>query len=123
MWYAAHAVMVARFKSARQRTFPVWENIYLIWAATDEEAERKARKVALQAEGDSRGSFRWEGKPAAWKLEGIRRLTKCPTRTHPNNMRSFDGLEVAFNEYVFVDSKSLNAFVEGEQIRVAVNSD
>ena len=46
MWYAAHAVMLFRLKEGEQTEFPIWENIFLIEAATPEETHQKAEARA-----------------------------------------------------------------------------
>jgi hypothetical protein len=37
-WYAAHLVMFVQFKKHRQGSYPIWENIVLIKARSDQEA-------------------------------------------------------------------------------------
>ena len=76
-WFAAHIVMYVEFKTESQTTFPVWENIVLINANSDDEAFGKAERKGLESEGDDGGSFEWEGLPARWVFAGVRKLTLC----------------------------------------------
>ncbi|MBN2004361.1 MAG: DUF4288 domain-containing protein [Anaerolineae bacterium] len=59
-WYAAHAVMYVKFKDRQQEKYPLWENILLIAAESDEEALAKAVARAKEDEGDSGGTFTME---------------------------------------------------------------
>ncbi len=37
-WYAAHVILLTKFLDGVQDSYPVWENVVLINAATSEEA-------------------------------------------------------------------------------------
>src|SRR3989442_6952758 len=63
-WYAAHIVMYVTFKDGAQDHYPVWENIVLIEAPTEDEAFSKAEVIVRAGEGDSDGSFRSNDRPA-----------------------------------------------------------
>jgi hypothetical protein len=76
-WYAAHIVMVVHFTRAKQTTYPAWENIVLIAAASAEDAYRKAEAYGAAEEGDDGGTFHWGNRLAQWKFAGIRKLTEC----------------------------------------------
>jgi hypothetical protein len=45
-WYAAHIVMRVKLKAGRQERFPVWENIILIQAGSEDEAFARAEQRA-----------------------------------------------------------------------------
>ena len=77
LWYAAHLLMYVKFKASTGRRIPVWENIVLIKATSEEEAFTKATQRGKADEGDDDGTFRWGGKPAQWLFAGIRKLTLC----------------------------------------------
>jgi hypothetical protein len=63
-WYAAHIVMAVKFKRGEQNRFPVWENIVLISAESEEEAFAKAEERGRCEEGDDGGTFTWGDRPA-----------------------------------------------------------
>jgi hypothetical protein len=116
MLYCAHIVMTVIYKNKKQTNYPTWENIYIISAGSDEEAWRKATQIAHRQEGDSEGSFKWDGSVAKWQFEAIRKLVKCDT---PSKQGEFlDGAEITYNEYIFEDKFTLLAFCKGEQIRL-----
>ncbi len=91
-WFAAHIVMYVEFKTESQTTFPVWENIVLINANSDDEAFGKAERKGLESEGDDGGSFEWEGLPARWVFAGVRKLTLCKN----SEERPGDGTEITY---------------------------
>ena len=77
-WYAAHLILHVQLKKQHQDHFPVWENIVLIKADSEEEAFAKAEQRGHEDEGNSNGTFRWNGQPAAWAFAGIRKLVCVP---------------------------------------------
>ena len=76
-WYAAHIVMLVRFKQGVQRRFPAWENIVLVQAQDENEALSKAESLGQRGAGDDGGSFKWDGKLATWEFAGVRKVTEC----------------------------------------------
>ena len=52
-WYAAHIVMYVEFEEGAQSHYPVWENIVLFNATSEQEAFDKAEKRGRDAAGDS----------------------------------------------------------------------
>jgi hypothetical protein len=90
-WYAAHLVLYVKLKAGAQRPFPVWENIVLLRARSEEEALAKAEQRGRAEAGDDDGTFRWNGKPAEWVFAGVRKLTLC----EDSEDRPGDGTEVS----------------------------
>jgi hypothetical protein len=113
-WYAAHLVLYVKYKEQPQDHFPFWENIVLIQADTEDEAFAKAEERGRAEEGDSDGTFRWDGKPATWVFAGVRQLIRCEDDTE----RPGDGTEVTYNEMEVDSLEELKHFVEGETATV-----
>lgn len=113
-WYAAHAILYVKLKSGRQETVPFWENIYLIGADTEEEAMVKAIERAREDEGDSRSTFTWAGRPAAWCFAGIRKLVECESPdSQPGN-----GTEITYLEMEVDSEDALTRLMNGEPVEV-----
>jgi hypothetical protein len=108
-WYAAHVVMVVKYDRGTQKRFPVWENILLIRAASEEQAFEKAEAAGRGAAGNDDGSFRWQGRPARWEFAGVRKIVTCATE----NQRPADGDELTYNELEFDSQLAVNAFARG----------
>ena len=111
-WFAAHIVMYVEFKAGEQTTFPVWENIVLIQAASEKEAFEKAEKKGRESAGDDGGTFRWGKKRASWVFGGVRKLTLCD---NPEE-RPGDGTELSYIELEVRSKKSLNKLIRSENV-------
>ncbi len=113
-WFAAHLIMYVKFKEQPQSTFPVWENIVLINADSEDEAFAKAEKHGHDHEGDDEGSFRWGGKPATWVFAGVRKLTVCQDPEE----RPSDGTELSYTEMQLGSEQSVRKLAKGEPVEV-----
>ena len=113
-WYAAHAIMYVKFEASPQDTYPFWENILLIEADSDEAAMTRAIERAREDEGDSKGTFRWDGRPATWCFAGIRKLIACED---PDN-KPGNGTEITYLEMEVDSEASLARLMSGEAVEV-----
>lgn len=113
-WYIAHIIMFVRFKDGNQGKYPVWENLILIEASSGEEAWEKAELRAKEDEGDSQGSFTWDGRPATWVFAGIRKLITCGHRGE----RPTSGTEVSYSEFEVATEEVLQKLVRGETVEL-----
>jgi Domain of unknown function (DUF4288) len=86
--------MYIAFKDGRQDTWPVWENVILVNADTEDGARAKAAGYARETEGDSDGTLRWAQRPASWVFAGVRKLVKCDSDPE----RPDDGTEITYTE-------------------------
>jgi hypothetical protein len=116
-WFAAHVVMVVKFKGQKQSHYPVWENIVLLSAASEDEAFAKAEEYGRLEEGDEDGTFHWGGEPACWAFAGVRKLTECAVVDN----RPDDGSEITFNEFEVDSQQALERFVAGRSTSVKSN--
>lgn len=119
MWYAAHAVMVVRFKDQEQVEFPVWENVLLIDGKTEEDAYRKAEERARSDEGDAGGTFEWEGHPARWEFKTIRRLVECALSSSDAKLQ--DGAEITYFEFLLPNAQALDCFCRGHEVDITIS--
>jgi hypothetical protein len=113
-WFAAHLVMYVKLKEHERKTVPVWENIVLIRAASEDEAFAKAEKRGEADAGDDGGTFRWDGKPARWVFAGVRKLTLC----EPADERPGDGTEVSHTELRVSSEDAVKKLVKGDVVGV-----
>jgi hypothetical protein len=116
-WYAAHAIMYVKFKDCQQDKYPIWENILLIEAQSEQEAIAKAIERAKEDEADSEGTFTWEGRPATWCLGGIRKLVTCEFFT----TGPADGTEITYLELEASSQKDFMRFLGGETVTIRCN--
>ncbi len=115
-WYAAHLVMYVKLKDHPQRQYPVWENIVLIQADSEDEAIAKGERRGHEDAGDDAGSFRWAGKPAEWVFGGVRKLTSCQDQ----EKRPADGTEVSYIELEAASKEALAKFIQGDPVSMRV---
>ena len=112
-WYAASAIMYVCFKDGRQDHYPVWENVVLIEAESDAVAEARAEERARADEGDSRGSFRWNDRPAEWVFAGIRKILSV---SHQAGEALGHGDEVTYSEFTVADEQALRDLAAGREV-------
>jgi hypothetical protein len=113
-WYAAHILMYVRLKDRTQDHYPLWENIVLVKAESEEDAFVKAEKRGREDEGDDDGSFRWAGEPATFVFAGVRKLTTC----EDHDKRPNDGTEVSFLEMQVDSKEAIEKLLNGEPVSV-----
>ena len=115
-WYAAHIILFFRLKKGTQKCFPIWENIVLIRAESEQEAFAKAEELGRQDAGDDEGSLRIDDKPAELVFAGIRKLVLC--RDH--DRRPTDGIEVSYTEMATRSEEAIHKLVAGEPVSVTI---
>jgi hypothetical protein len=116
LWYAAHLLMYVKRKNGVAGKVPVWENIVLIKADSEEEAFAKAEERGKKDEGDDDGTFLWAGQPAAWVFAGVRKLTLC----EDSQKRPADGTEISYIEMELDSEQALADLLEGKPAVVKV---
>lgn len=116
LWYAAHILLYVKRKEGTESKYPVWENVVLIKANSEEEAFEKATQRGKEEEGDEDGTFRWGGKPAQWIFAGVRKLTLC----EDPEKRPGDGTEVSYVEMEVASEEAVRKLVEGKPVAVRI---
>jgi hypothetical protein len=117
MWYTAHIIMSVQFDNqADQTTYPVWENIVLIQAPSEDEAWERAEQIGRDEQTDGSDGFRWKNKPARWVFAGIRKLIEC--RSDDPKDRPVHGAEVSYSQMIVPDKESLIKLANGRPVSV-----
>ncbi|TYQ30552.1 DUF4288 domain-containing protein [Pseudanabaena sp. UWO310] len=113
-WYAAHAIMYVKFRDANQDKYPIWENIILIQASSNDEAWEKAKIRAKEDEDDESSENTWENRPAIFLLAGIRKIVLCMDEENEPT----DGTEISYSQMELDSWDSLLKFLKGEMISI-----
>jgi hypothetical protein len=113
-WYAASVIMYTRFKEGEQEKYPLYENVFLIQAETDNGAIEKARRRGMEDEGDSNGTYSYEGRPATLVFAGVRKVIK----TQGADERPADGTEITYSEMEVDTQEALLKLANGEPVVV-----
>jgi hypothetical protein len=116
LWYAAHILMYVKSKTNADGKIPVWENIVLIKAESEEMAFAKANERGKRDKGDDDGTFTWAGQPAEWVFAGIRKLTLCEDA----EKRPGDGTEISYTEMEVYSEDAISDLLEGKPVGVTV---
>ena len=112
-WFAAHIMMLVRFKDGRQDVWPVHENVVL-FRGTAEEARAKARRRGLADQGDAAGTYEWMGRPAELVFAGLRKVVACA----PDDGDPGEGTEVSYSELLVRSRADLERLASGRPTEV-----
>jgi hypothetical protein len=113
-WYAAHAIMYVKFADGNQDRYPIWENIILIEANSDEQALDLAEKRAKEDESETEDDFTWEERPAFLVFAGIRKIISC---NNPENQPTH-GTEISYSQIEVNTEEELSKLAKGETVIV-----
>jgi hypothetical protein len=114
--------MYFQLKGARrQRTFTIFENVYLVRARSVVEARKKARGHARWA-ASVEDAITVNGVSAKTMFAGLRKVVLCagdPQTSKPDRVhRVYDGIEATYSRYRVVGRDRLNALVRGQPVSV-----
>jgi hypothetical protein len=110
-------VRFGEYLNQEQQHFPIWENIVLVEADSEDQAFEKAERFGHQNEGDDGGNFRWGNHPAKWVFAGVRKLTECALVTN----RPVDGTELTYCELEVDSRAAIDKFIAGDPVKVRYN--
>ena len=118
-WYAATIISVVRVRSGKQKTFPAWEDVCLIEAASDEDAFEKAESLGKSREIDDQTTM-LDGVPASVVYLGVRKVGKIinPFPEPPDESPPKHGSEISFSKYTLGSASDLDKLVQGKSVSV-----
>lgn len=114
-WYGVHVLLVVEFKDGQQTTYPAWDNVYLVQAADGDEAAQKGEAIGKLNEGDARGTFLWDERPATWVSRGVRKIVDVFNPSSVGNGVG-SGIEVPYQTLEFKSRTDLEAFLKGDPV-------
>ncbi len=113
-WFATHVILWVKYSEHKQKTFPLWENVILIRAQSEEEAFAKAEAHGQRLAGKGSPTFTWDGKPAMWVFGGVRKVTACDDAEE----RPDDGTEITYTQMQVRSAEALKKFLAGQPVEV-----
>ncbi len=120
LWYAASVVLFFRRKAGRQRSFPVWENVYLIKAGSHDEARQRAEALGRANAGQD--GIELNGKPVELVYGGVRKVVTCaanPALPGESTVTKFhDGVEATYSSFVVKSKADLEKLINGKQVEI-----
>ena len=119
MWYAAHAIFYFELINAKQESYLVHENIYLISADTYDAAEEEAKRIAQGNEDlNVDGHLEVNGEKAGYRLAGIRKVIEAQTVPYPDDELSANGREITYSVMEVDTLDEVKALANGEMVNV-----
>lgn len=109
-WYAAHVVMCFRFLESEQDVFPIYEDVLMILAESDEEARKQAAELGIQSED---ATSKHDGRKAKLTFVGIRKVISCEFKKLPRN-----GSEATYSQFTVRTEDDLKRFANGDSVTV-----
>jgi hypothetical protein len=118
-WYAAHAIVAYRPTEPSKGKIIVYENVILLEAASDEEAEKKARKLA-KASTIEGGALKFDGERTIESLMGIRKIISVsnPWPYSQEEDRPVEGTEITYSKFSVKDESTLSKLARGEEVLI-----
>lgn len=120
-WYAAHGIFYFKLRdSDRQDEFFVYENVYLVYAESPEDALSQSVERARSEQTDD-PSLSWNGQPAQLVFGGIRKLIDCSPPTGSSQVdveRVENGMEATYSGFTVKGRASLDALIAGDPVQV-----
>jgi hypothetical protein len=115
-WYAAHIISHFEFQDHAKREIPVYEDIVLIEANSDDQARAKAEQYLTENYQTDRPtpstqSDTWNGHPGIWVVDGIRKIIEAEAPYQRS-----EGIEISYSQYLCPDSDTVRALVNGESV-------
>lgn len=103
----------------KQKTYPVWEDVCLVEASSDEEAFRKAEALGRSRDIDDPTTL-LDGVPARAEYVGVRKIGRIinPFPEPPDESPPKHGSEISFSEYSVKSAEDLELLVQGKPVPV-----
>jgi hypothetical protein len=127
IWFAAHVVNYFDDGRRTQKSFVVWENVYLISARTGSAARRRAETLGRR-ECKYSGTLTLNGKPVRMVFGGVRKVVWCaadPFRDDgtvtPEVSSLYDGVEATFSQFIVAGRRNLRALIGGEAVTLTID--
>jgi hypothetical protein len=114
-WYAAHIVVSIRPIKPRKGEILVWENVVLIEARSNDDAEDKARKYGKASIVEDK-TRKIDGEPAETSFLGVRKIISVsnPWPLTQKGDRPVDGTEITYSRFTVKDKRALAKLVNGD---------
>jgi hypothetical protein len=118
-WYAASIIQAIRPAAEGEKPIRVYESLYLIEAASEEEAFAESRKIG-ESESAKDDSLTLNGVAAKTVFVGVRKLISVsnPAPLRQKEDRPVSGTELTYSCYEVADEEALKKLAEGERVIV-----
>jgi len=119
MWYCAHALHYFEYEDGKQDDYLVQENIYLIQAASPDEAMAKGELQGKTVETHLDGSgLRLNDRPARLRFVTIRKVVECQDLDEQTEILTEGGIELSYSEYIISSKDEFEKMIHGKTATV-----
>jgi hypothetical protein len=120
-WYAVSAVLYFKLREVpEQEEFFVWENVYLVNAASFDEARGRGEAIGRAAGNEKDDSLRWNGRPADLTFAGIRKVISCAPNVETTESLPaetiHEGVEATYSCFTVHGKAALDELVSGAPV-------
>jgi hypothetical protein len=121
-WYAASAILYFKHRDRKpQKEFLVWENVYLINAASPAKAKAEAKKLA-KADAVDDPEQTLDGLFVKTVFAGLSKVVEVgpsPLRLGPSPVKKLEsGVEATWSEFVVKSEAEVKALAAGKAVKV-----
>jgi hypothetical protein len=117
--FCAHVIIWMKYEDGNQNEYPIWENVYLIRAESEDGAWNKAEcRGKEECEDDD---LEVDGRPARWTYGGVRKLISVIEASFLEcsiHESCEDIIELTWNEFTVTDKESLDKLIAGEPVNI-----
>jgi hypothetical protein len=120
IWYAAHIIVSHRPISPKIGDIYLYENVILISAKDDDEANFKAEQYGKNSVVEDDTLTTMEGVPVETSFVGVRKIIEIQNQPplDPAKDRPGDGSEITYSKFRVVDEEALAKLAKGEEVLV-----
>lgn len=119
MLFCVHAIFYFKLLGQGQDTFLVHENVYLIDAEDEGQAEKVAVKIAKENEDLSEdGHLELNEQKVAYLFAGLRKVIEVEPSSVPVNASGLFGLELTYSEFEVDRLDQVLALARGDMVEV-----
>jgi len=120
-WYAAHAIVSYRTIKPNKGEIHVYENVILISAKDDGEANIKAQQYGEAYIVKDETLTTMEGEPVEESFVGIRTIIEIsnPFSLGPGCDKPIDGAEITYSSFKVKDEQALADLVNGNEVSIS----
>jgi len=116
-WYAAHIIVSTRPIKRDGGEISVYENVILLSAKDDDEADVKAKRYGENSVVEDE-TLRIDGEPAEESFVGVRKIIEIRGPIDSVGDEPVDGAEITYSEMRVKDEEALEKLAKGDEVSV-----
>ena len=119
VWYAVHVINYFRLRKRIEKSYLVFENVYVVRARSFEEARIRGEQYGRE-DAAVEDQTTINGVPARQIFGGVRKIVACAARAGapqgPEVVRMQDGVEATYSRFIVNGQGRLRALLRGKRV-------